>query len=1384
MPFAKSTKPASDELVITGNIAGTKRSLLSLSPPNPLSSDPVSVVSASSFSSTYETGTPSPISNSLVQIRAIAQNLGSLLGQGKLTGTVSSAKPYDVYQFNVLPLTEPTGNSLTGTGTISVSSTANIVLVEDKNNNGIVDAGEAFEGTSSSPVSRPYSPGTYYVVTYSPGGDLSYTLTLEADFAGNSIAIAADLGNLTSSQQFQDSVSSSDQDYYRFSVTTPGNLTLLLNGLTADANVQLIQDLNNNGLVEDTEILQASTNPGNSADAIVRSLTPGNYFIRVLAGASESTNYTLSLFLDEAGNSLSAARNLNLFSGETRSLYDFVGTSDPEDYYSFTLSADSNFSLLLNSPNAAAAAQLIQDLNSNGVVDGGEVVATSITPTGTSFSSISRSLTAGTYFVRVLPNAPAPTVNTNYRLDLSLTIGDAAGNSLTNAQTIGLSSIPSPFTDWVDSADPDDYYRVTLISPSTLNLVLDSLSADANLQLIQDLNGNGVVDSNEVLQTSANPGLAAETISQLLNPGTYFVRVYQATGATNFRLTASAIPFTDQAGDNFNDARLVNLNSTVTPFDDRIGNGDLNDYYRFTIANDGSTLNLLLSGLSVNTIAELIQDFNGDGVLDSNEILDVAVNQAASAATLSRVLNSGTYYVRILAADPNAATNYSLSLSLDLAGNTPSTARFLSPSDTPITYSDWVGSADTIDYYRINLSTPTNLSLVLNGLTADASLRVLDSFGNLIQDSVSAAGGGRSLDRISTPGTYLIEVVSQGNTNYNLQVTTPAVDNAGNTLATALDLGAINGAQVLSDFISNSDTNDFYRFSVDALTNLNVQLTGLSADANLFLIRDLNNDGIVDSNELIQSSINPGVNPESITQSLTPGTYFLQVVQGEQNTSTSYSLILYADQAGDTISTARDITVDNTNRSFSDFISAAGSDNNDYYRFTLATNQTFNLALTTLGERAAVQLVQDLNGDGIVQDNEVVLTQATDGTAPITLSQALAAGTYLLRVLPNASDANYTLTVSNSAIDGFGLNLHDLSVINLARAAFSDSQLSRDEVLSILRSTKDSGIVTQTELTDLRLLVANGQLLGMPDYVKILADRVVNVSAANQFYQGSRLGSLLSSGDTATKLEQLISKWFLGSDRPLAKSTDGQTTYTYRLASGSLFQNGVSYTDIRQGDLEDCYLLAGLAATAFRLPNVIQNMFIDNGDGTYTVRFYNNGVADYVTVDRYLPTTALGTLAYAGFDNFYNSTSNELWVALAEKAYAQISQLGWTGQDNTNSYQGIATGLETIATRQITNLNATGPNPINFTELVNAFNAGQLVYVDSNPATVASNIVPNHEYVVVGFDPTTLKLTLFNPWGVGSHQFSGSDRPGIVQVSEAELLASFTSRSYTTPVTA
>src|SRR5207253_723052 len=105
---------------------------------------------------------------------------------------------------------------------------------------------------------------------------------------------------------------------------------------------------------------------------------------------------------------------------------------------------------------------------------------------------------------------------------------------------------------------------------------------------------------------------------------------------------------------------------------------------------------------------------------------------------------------------------------------------------------------------------------------------------------------------------------------------------------------------------------------------------------------------------------------------------------------------------------------------------------------------------------------------------------------------------------------------------------------------------------------------------------------------------------ANANYQGGPLGNL-HAGSNGKHLEQLVGKWFLGKDHPQT-SGDG---ITYQLAHGTLFGKTISYEDVQQGKAGDCYFLASLAETALKSPDAVKHLFVDNGDGTYTVRFHH-----------------------------------------------------------------------------------------------------------------------------------------------------------------------------------
>jgi Calpain family cysteine protease/Bacterial pre-peptidase C-terminal domain len=436
----------------------------------------------------------------------------------------------------------------------------------------------------------------------------------------------------------------------------------------------------------------------------------------------------------------------------------------------------------------------------------------------------------------------------------------------------------------------------------------------------------------------------------------------------------------------------------------------------------------------------------------------------------------------------------------------------------------------------------------------------------------------------------------------------------------------------------------------------------------------------------------------------------------------------------------------------------------DYYRFNFSSRSSLNLLLGGLYGNADLQVL-DSNGRELAGSYQ---RRNLDESISLTLET----GDYYIRVFQvrNAT-THYNLKYSSGLISPAPVSQNisswmDTEFQNVRlrsdiKSFSADGVIDRNEVIRILRASVEDGVVNAIEFTDLKSLVSNASRLGMPEYVQVLANKVINGDVANQRYQQNSLGNL-TVGSASTQMENLVNKWFLGSDYPV-------TPYIYKQASGSLFQNGVSYQDIKQGLVNDCYFLAGLAATALKSPATIQNMFIDNGDNTYTIRFFRNKVADYVTVDRYLPTDSSGRFVYVNKGSNYSNSTNELWVALAEKAYAQLNESGWIYQDNTNSYSGIGkSGYISDALSQITGQTVFMNNVLKLDSLINAINTGKLIGFGSKSSEVAPDVIPSHAYVLVNYDAAAQIFTLFNPWGIDS-----TSKPGILQLNWNQILASF-----------
>jgi Calpain family cysteine protease/Bacterial Ig-like domain (group 2) len=378
-------------------------------------------------------------------------------------------------------------------------------------------------------------------------------------------------------------------------------------------------------------------------------------------------------------------------------------------------------------------------------------------------------------------------------------------------------------------------------------------------------------------------------------------------------------------------------------------------------------------------------------------------------------------------------------------------------------------------------------------------------------------------------------------------------------------------------------------------------------------------------------------------------------------------------------------------------------------------------------------------------------------TAPMTT------GNVTVTATATAMGRSFKGATTVSVIPSFG----DPQIRSLVQTLDADGSLDRGDLMQILLTVgNEDGVVDATEFNDLKTIVADASIFHIPGYVAALVGYVVDGNPANAHYEGQPLGNL-GAGSSITILHDLVDKWFLGTDHPAVTGTG----ITYQTVAGSLFVNGPSYTDMFQGELGDCYLISSLGALAKSNPSVIDNMIIPNGDNTWTVRFYeSDGVPDYVTVDRALPTE-YGYLVYADMGSLATNSQNELWIPLVEKAYAQWNETGQEGrEDGTNSYGSIESGNPGVVFDQVLGnqsadyLPTTDPTNLVEPELISAITANKPVTASTydNPG---NGLVGNHVYTVIGYDSASDTFLLYNPWGC--------DQPSPLTISQLQASVAF-----------
>jgi hypothetical protein len=266
---------------------GTQSETISLSNLPAGDSYYVSVESADSVQANYKLTITSDYAPGTF---AAARDLGTLFGRsGTFRDYIGQSDAIDNYKLKL-----DAAGKLHARAT-NLSDTAKSRVFDSAQN--LITTKNASGGIAAVSLSN-LPKSTYFVSvedTQSPGSN--YELEITADYAGDLLSNARDLGTLTSirraTRTYRDFVGTASgivkpTDYYKFTVSKRSSLSLKLSGLDINTDVLLyLYDANGKPVA-------SSTKPLNADELIQVSLNPGTYYFAVSASIG-STNYRLDL---------------------------------------------------------------------------------------------------------------------------------------------------------------------------------------------------------------------------------------------------------------------------------------------------------------------------------------------------------------------------------------------------------------------------------------------------------------------------------------------------------------------------------------------------------------------------------------------------------------------------------------------------------------------------------------------------------------------------------------------------------------------------------------------------------------------------------------------------------------------------------------------------------------------------------------------------------------------------------------------------------------------------------------------------------------------------------------------------------------------------------
>ena len=437
---------------------------------------------------------------------------------------------------------------------------------------------------------------------------------------------------------------------------------------------------------------------------------------------------------------------------------------------------------------------------------------------------------------------------------------------------------------------------------------------------------------------------------------------------------------------------------------------------------------------------------------DPDACIESSTGVSDESATFTAV--SGTTYFFVVDGFNAAVSDYTITVdcptcsddfTLDCSSNTDSWNN--GNAGSTALNSDY--GCNSLDYsaapeyvYAFTAASDGEYAIDLTGLTADVDLFLLDATGGecdpslCLDDSISGGAGDEQILFTATAGAayYIVVDGFAGNTSdYDLTVTCNFCgtdDLVEDTVTCDFTTVSGNNGTGSSDVDSwtgcttgnNTGPELFYEFSPEVSGDYTFELTGLSADIDLFVVEAAAN-GNCDTEACLDDSRAGGSNDESIALTLSNDTTYYIVVDGFAGNTSDFTLEVICPECSDDYDLNCTSSSDSWDNSFGnddwDDYSLGGcfggnEDGPEYvYHFTAATDGDVQIDLSGLSADLDL-FVLAAGADGACSQDECVEDSTSGGSSDESLTLTVVAGeTYYVVVDGfNGATSSYDITMS------------------------------------------------------------------------------------------------------------------------------------------------------------------------------------------------------------------------------------------------------------------------------------------------------------------------------------------------------------------------------------